>query len=322
MAQIEKENCLSLEIESGEELKNSLLELSKKEPACRFLALNLYGGRVLVRQFELPKLNAQDIMNALRLESVELLHIPQEEVVLDYQILSTEQNKIKGVFIAAPKGLILEYISCCDRVGFSPVKITASIITVLEAFFQKKGVNKETFCLLNFYASGRLHLIVFEKNDCMLLREINYENPQEVEHEVINSLRYCCARSVFKEFNEIYVSGDLSESGFLVERVQKEFEVNVQHVDSSSALPVITEQSNKFKMNLLKNYVVSLPARNRILQAGYLIAAVCFLASIILGSLFISQNKNIKELRSSFTTADYNYAKQLLSTKSSIKNVK
>ena len=98
---------MCLEAESPEELAQTLIKLSENKPLqSRFAGLTIYGPKVLVRQFDLPRLKTGELKNALQLEAVELLHLKPEEIELDYQVLCSAKDKTEGIFAAAPKKLL------------------------------------------------------------------------------------------------------------------------------------------------------------------------------------------------------------------------
>jgi hypothetical protein len=310
---MKKKKLLNIECSSPEELNRIFSDLlTEGKPQSRFVALTIHGPQVLVRQFELPRLSMRELTHALRLEAIELLHIPLEEVELEYQTLGSAEDKLKGVFIAAPKSLIAEFIACCDQAGFIPVEMTASILAAVESFCHQNKTADNSVCLLDFRPVNRINLAVFDGATCVLLREIHYENPDEAEHDVIDSLKYSFTKSTLKQLNEIYVAGDAPGIDTLIQRLQKEFDVTAQRGDFTDiSCSGASSSHDLFAINLLKPYAVSFPLRNRIAQVEHIAVALLLLACIVVAITVARQQSALQAMRSSFQIKDYDYAKQL-----------
>ncbi len=313
MTQNSKENIVCLEAASPKELAELLKGLPKdKAGKSRFVSLNVYGPQILVRQFDLPRLNPAELKNALRLEAVELLHLKPQEIEFDYQILSSSKDKINGIFVALPKKLLEEYASCCDKAQLMLSSVTASSISAVNSFFCKNKAIGGTFSLLVFSERNHIYLSVFDNRLCVLLREIYYENLNQAEQEVINSLKYSCARSVNKQLDTIYCSGEVSDKDELIARLEKVLDVSVQKGDFTGKVSCAPWQEGFFKINLMKRYCLTINERIILLKAENLALALCLFLCVALGVKVIKDRLSIRQARSSFTLSDYDYAKKLL----------
>jgi len=280
------DSLVSLDVGSPKELNRELDRLLKHHTAgSRFLVLNIHGPKVLARMFELPKTIAQrELRQVLLLEAVELLRLTPGEVELDYQVLYSTADKMKGLLVTAPKKVIDEYIACCDKKGFMPIKITTGILSVAEALIYKNALHKKSFCVVNFPEPNYLQVVTFDTGRCVLLRDIYYDDVNEAEQELGDSLKYSFSKSGSKRLERVYLSGDIADNEELVSRLEKELEVKTESVDGLDLTQSATLADNLCRINLGKRYAVSFVLRKRLLHAANLAIAVFALLCLLLSS--------------------------------------
>src|SRR3989338_3331390 len=274
-----KETMQCLEVSSPEELAKLLADKPLQEG---FIGLSVYGAQVLVRQFELPAIRKSELKDALRLEAVELLHIKPQEIELEYQLVKAENGKLSGIFVAAPKKLIEEYIACCDSHG------------------------------LMISGANQLYLSVFDNGLCVLLREINYDDLREAEQEVINSLKYSCSKSASKQLDALYVRGQAQAKEQLLKKLEQVFDVTAQEGDGTDSPACSLAESSIFKINLTKGYTVTVKERAALLKITTVLLILCLLMSAGLIAKLVIQSLEAKKVASAFNISDYEYAKGLV----------
>ena len=307
-----KENIISLEVASPQELNERLAAFAEeKTTQPRFIALNVYGPQVLVRQFDLPALKINEIKQALKLEAMELLHLKVDEIEFEHQVLGSFEGRTKGVFVAMPKQLLQEYVGCFRNTAFIPVKMTASILTVVDAFLHTHKIENESFCLMAFASGKRIQMAVSDSGQWVLIREINYENEYEAEQEVLNSIKYSCAKSANKELHEFYFSSSAQDREGLMERLQKELNIR-PHREDAAGINGLSFADSLFKINLINKYAVTLPLRNTIIGLQKLAIAIVLLCCIVLGIRIMKNNQLLTKTLHSFTQDEYNQASGIL----------
>jgi hypothetical protein len=311
-----KNDILVLEATSPEELEQNLSAILEEKGIHNSLALlSISGPQVMVRQFELPQLSLHDLKNNLRLEAVELLNLTPNEVEIDYQIIESQDDKIKGIFAAAPRKLLEEYLSILMKVKLIPVTITANILTIVDAFLSRINTQSESFYLLDFATKNTINLAVFDKGHCELIRKISYENTDEAKQEILQSLRYACGRSTCKQPDEVYFSGDLSDKDGLISDLKTEINSKAEQID----LAVGTKESNLsksyFKINLIKKYAFPLPLRNKISHAFNFAIGISLIIFVIMAIKILKTDSLLKsitkDINSSIKKTNYDYIKSL-----------
>jgi len=299
-----QEELLHFDVSSPFELTQALRLAPKQKDATRFAELRLYGPDILARQFEVPRASLSALGNVLRLECAEILSIGPKEIELDYSVLHTSAENVKGLFIAVSQRLLREYLSCFDNSNIMPVSMTAQIIARLADFLRTRNIKSSNFCVLDLFKSNTINLSVFIDGHCELIRAIRYDTEAQAEQEIINSLRYVCSRSSSKQLREIYFSGDLSDREEFISRLREKIEVNPKADSASSA----SYPNTLLNLSLVKKYSISLPLRNRILQMEKLALAICIIVCLFLGLEIMKKSMSINKLRSSLNLSSYKYA--------------
>ncbi len=302
---------IALEASSPEELSAKLAEIPKAEdPTNRFAILAISGPQVLVRPFEFTGVSIKELKNRLQYEAVELLSLPVEEIEFDFQIFISTPEKISGVFVCVPKKLLRDYLGVLDKVKLIPVKVTATILAVIDSFFQQHKIKEERCCLVDFSSQRIINLAVFNSRQCELLREITYENIDEASLEVVRSLRSSCAKSTAKQFERIYFLGDPTNVGKLISEVEG-FTTEVL-LDNSEGIPRnFNTENNYFNLNLIRNYTVSSGERRRIMAAVHYVMMISLALSLLLAVIIKINSILINNIRASYTVNEYERAKNL-----------
>ena len=105
----------------------------------RGVRLGIANNRIGVRTFEVVGIDdAKQLANAIRFRAQEVLPIPLEEAVLDYQVLSTSVNdegqKVSRVLlVVAYRELVDRYVYACRKAGLQVVGIDLEAFALLRA---------------------------------------------------------------------------------------------------------------------------------------------------------------------------------------------
>ena len=318
-----KNSVLNLQIASSAELEKSLDSISAaNNNKIHSVSLNLYGSKILVRHFELPKLSSKEIKNALKLEALENFSLLPEQIDISYQVLNSAKDKIRGVFIAVPKSTIDDYILRLTKIRLIPKRITASIFSRINYFLYENKIENNDFCIIDFYKDGIINLAVFgNKSDCELLREIHYENLNDAEREIMYSLKYVSGKGAHKEFYEIYALGDLSNKDSMISNLKEALNTAVKYCDINVGLNG-SQSGQFFNIDLARNGILSFSMQKKVLYLMDFILAICLLFSALLFIKVINQHLLIKKLSSSFTISEYNQANVLQENLDLLNNAK
>jgi len=306
-----KEALHTAQVSSIEELGNALPDISNNGAATHFVALAINTSEISVCPFHLDNVNQKEVKNRLVSEAVEALSLPADEIELDYQIFDSTEDQVRGVYVSFPKKLLQDYLSVVDRSGYIPIKIVPSIIAGIDSFLDQYKREKGRLCLFDFSKPKMIYFAVFSNGHCDFLREIPYEDSDEVEHEVIQSLRCACAVSSIKQFDHIYFSGSVPNKDQLFLRVKELFCEKVTHGYFTNIEASLRRQDNTFALNLIDQKSFSLKERKIIQKVIYGGLAFCLFIVLVLAANIFSTRGEIKHLESKYTTADYTHALDL-----------
>ncbi|HTY44620.1 MAG TPA: hypothetical protein VMD52_01345 [Patescibacteria group bacterium] len=303
---------LHFEALSTEELDKALARVSQKDKNTgRLAALDIYGPNILVSQFSLPRLSRRELKNSLNLEAVGLLSLSPDEIELDYQIFNSPADKLNGVFIAMPKAVIQEYLSRFEQANVACARLSANILSRINAFLYRNQIREGTFCLIDFYNATLANLVIFTNGTCEFLRQISYENLDDAEREIIRSFKYACGKSESKELAGVYSFGDVGGKDTLIAHLQKDLGITITHCDYQAADANGTPAKDFFRLDLIKRYRVALPVRKRITAWANLVIALGLAICAGLGIRVAQQQAQIKKISATFTMADYQHALDL-----------
>jgi Tfp pilus assembly PilM family ATPase len=291
-----------LEAVSAEEIGKKLASLLEKHKIkTRLAALSISGPEVLLRQFDLSRLPMRELKNSLRLEAVESISYPGEEIELDYQVLSSSKEKINGVFVTLPKKLLEKHLTILHNAGLIPVVVNAGFLAKINSFLYRRQVKEDVFCFLDFSSQDIVSLVLFVHKQCQFLRQIHYEDVNQVVGEITSSLKYYYAKSFYKEVDKIYICSGHNDSTEIKNCLNQELNIEIEICDSLKDLDLmgLVLPNSFFKINLMRNYAVSLASRRRILEVINFSVAVCLILCLILFFQIMRTNLAIKDLRSS-----------------------
>ncbi len=120
------------------------------------LAVNtaVSGESVIVRYIDLPKMKKEEIGQALKFEAQQYIPFKIEEVIFDYHILApltTNENRMKVLLVAAKKQTIMETIELIQQAGLKPNLIDVNACSLINCFQATGPKIKETdvFALIN-----------------------------------------------------------------------------------------------------------------------------------------------------------------------------
>jgi Tfp pilus assembly PilM family ATPase len=313
-----------LEANSVENLEKEIARFSEREDIRgKLVLLNTFGSKVIVRQFEMPKLSEQELKKSLRLEATELLSLASpEEVSCEYQVFESQGEKISGFFAAISNRLLDEYFYCCNKAGLVLIEVRLSIFSLVNSFLSTQHVESKSFCILDCAKKDILHLAIFDSGICSFLREVHYDNLDDLSQEVSDSLKYNYSKKFSKQINEIYVCGEDPEKSKLFLDLGSNLKAKVNYIKPIAINLLASSNKEYFKVNLVKEQSVNLAAYQGLIRnINIFIFFLGFVLFFVSGLVFSSVLK-LNNTLSIVKTQDYNYAKDLKRRITQLKNAK
>ncbi len=125
------------------------------------------GSSVVVRFIELPRMNEDELKNAIIFEAEKYIPFSINEVIIDHQLLIPHlgDNKMLVLLIAAKKEIINERLELLTQAGLSVNVIDVASLTNVNAFLKAaKRKKDEVSAIINIGAKATDINIVFDGN--------------------------------------------------------------------------------------------------------------------------------------------------------------
>ena len=172
------------EIRDPEELGKALKAFFKEHGLPqRAVRVGVANNRVGVRTMELPGVeDPKQLANAVRFRAQEVLPIPLNEAVLDYQILSEEPGTDKAplrrvLFVVAYRDLVDGYATACRIAGLRLIGIDLEAFALLRAltpFAELSAADEPSALVAISLGSERSTLAVSDGTTCEFTRVIDW----------------------------------------------------------------------------------------------------------------------------------------------------
>ncbi|RFB17686.1 pilus assembly protein PilM [Bacillus sp. HNG] len=135
---------------------------------------------VVIRKISIPnEVKDDEILGYIYLEMGTTIHLPFDEPVLDFKVLS-EDEKVKEVLIfAAPEEVALEYSSILEDASLKPIAADITPLCLYRLFhFCQKTNEEEHFLLLQFDLQSA-NLSIFHQDLPLFMRHLNLDTSIE-----------------------------------------------------------------------------------------------------------------------------------------------
>ena len=130
-----------------------------------------------------------------------------DELEFDFQITKSDKDNIRGIYACISKKVLEDYLLVLDKENLNPVKVTEHFLTRIDSLYQQNILNGARICFLDFSAKNIVNLFISSNKECELLRKIPFENLDDAQTEIIQSLRSASAKSWPKHYDGIYYAG-------------------------------------------------------------------------------------------------------------------
>jgi hypothetical protein len=303
---------LTLTVSSPEELTKTLSDIQKKSPGqYRFISLALFDPKLLVYPFSFENISFNELKLKIMSECVGLLSMPVREIEIDFQILSHQHNQFRGIFICMPRLLINKYLQVIYKANLVPIKITAAILANIDSFLTEHRKTKERLCIIDFCKKNTVHLSIFQEGRSELLREIHYENHNEISHEILQSLRSVYGKSSDKNVGKVYGWGYTEDNKDILQKLDTDLLLKVDTTLPPNRESGLKNADSFFSLNLVRNYTVSLKKRQKIITGMRVVIALVIVACIFSYFQIAKFHQERKNISSSYTKAELEEAKRL-----------
>ncbi|MCP4611316.1 MAG: pilus assembly protein PilM [Planctomycetes bacterium] len=134
----------------------------------------LSGPEVAVRDFEFPSLSTSEIDGAVAFEASQVCPFNAAESVVDYHLISNDDEKTRGVLVAAMNTLITDKVNLAKDAALKCVLMDVEGLALLNCFTSLVGnSDKSTIAILNV-GSSRTTVAIMGDNSRPFVREMTF----------------------------------------------------------------------------------------------------------------------------------------------------
>ncbi len=139
----------------------AIKEITKKiKPKSKYVAISLPEEKSFFQMVEMPKMNLKQLREAIEYEAEDYIPLPAEEMYIDFQIVSSEEDHLDVLVVALPGKIVDPYVSATVKAGLFPVVAEVESIATARAVVPQKEENP---LLLIDIGESKTSLIVFSK---------------------------------------------------------------------------------------------------------------------------------------------------------------
>ncbi len=292
------DKILSLSISSPEELENQLNRIrSSERQRFEYLVLSLGGKDLIVQPFSFQDIPVRKLKDQLQMEAIELLNLPANQIVFDFQIFQASKEKISGIFVCISKDYLMQLSTLVQKYKLSLVMVTSYLLSSLNSFMIKHRTAQGRFCLLDFSKDANINLSVICDRQFELIRRVPFESFDEAKHEIIRSLRSVSSKSHMKDLGGIFLRGHVPDKEIFIHDLESVFNVRIQYDEAQEIENDLLSNESIFSINLMRNYCTSLEERKKALLATHLFLSLCLLGNAYLGFKISKQSRTIQTLK-------------------------
>ena len=158
------------EVVDVEALADALKSFFREAKLPRQVRLGVANQRIVVRTIDLPPLEGKELEAAVRFQAGELLPMPIDQAVLDFQVMgpvaSPEGPRTRVVLVAARRDMIDRMVVATKRAGLRPVGID------LSAFAMIRALATDDSATLYMNVGGLTNIAVAQGTTCLFTRVV------------------------------------------------------------------------------------------------------------------------------------------------------
>ncbi len=146
------------------------------------VAIGVSSAELIVRPFQLPVMPAKELQVALRrqAEAMTVDRPASGEVAIDWHVVSTSNQSIRGILAVVPKTLIAGRIALATAAGLRPVVVDVEGLALWNAywaFLGHRAARGRTVLLVNLGHRTTNLVIARDRDELLLVRDVSLGSP-------------------------------------------------------------------------------------------------------------------------------------------------
>ena len=126
------------------------------------VALSVPAARTYARTITLPKVDQEDVNEAVKIEAEQYIPIPIENLYLDYVTINSTDTNTEVLAVAAPKKIIDSYIQLTQILGLEAISFDTSILAAAR-LFERQDEHNDIPAILVDFGSMSTDITVYDK---------------------------------------------------------------------------------------------------------------------------------------------------------------
>jgi len=193
-------------------IKKALLNSKPNPIKSEFVVYSIPEPKGFIRVVELPRMEKQDIEDAMRCEAEQLFPININESYIDWQVLPSDDTKMMKVLVAmVPNQLVDSYSSVLKKAGLKPIAAEIESVAITRSLINSKQSSKPI--LIIDLGKDRTGFIIFKNPAVQFTASIPIcgnsfseiiSKKLGVSEEEANKIRKKCGLGLTDEHKDIY----------------------------------------------------------------------------------------------------------------------
>lgn len=196
----------------AELVKKTLLNSKPNPIKSKFVIYSIPEPKGFIRVVKLPRMEENDISDAIRCEAEQLFPIDINESYLDWQVLPNGNNKTMKILVAmVPSQLVDSYSSVMKSAGLKPVAAEIESVAITRSLINSKQSSKPI--LIIDLGKDRTGFIIFKNPTVQFTASIPIcgnsfnkiiSEKKGISEEEADKLRKKCGLGLSDEYKDVY----------------------------------------------------------------------------------------------------------------------
>src|SRR3954452_15446647 len=164
------------EVVDVDALAEALKDFFRDKKLPRNVRLGVANQRIVVRTLDAPPLQDKELTAAVRFEAQNLIPMPLDQAVLDFQVLGpveTEEGpRTRVILIAARRDMVERLVNATRRAGLRPVGVDLSAFAMIRALAPGADALTSSGAVLYVNVAGLTNIAVAHGYTCLFTRTV------------------------------------------------------------------------------------------------------------------------------------------------------
>jgi type IV pilus assembly protein PilM len=164
------------EVVDVDALAEALKDFFRDKKLPRNVRLGVANQRIVVRTLDAPPLQDKELAAAVRFEAQNLIPMPLDQAVLDFQVLgpveTDEGPRTRVILIAARRDMVERLVNSARRAGLRPVGVDLSAFAMIRALAPSTPASTGGGAVLYVNVAGLTNIAVAHGFTCLFTRTV------------------------------------------------------------------------------------------------------------------------------------------------------